>query len=163
MDLNTDAASRPVAARTARHAVAIRIARWLLPPYLVVVGLIVFLPAPEAGRITGIVGWAADVLASFGAPREPSAIVLEFLANIALFVPFGVLVALAFPTVRWWKVILAGALTSIGIEAVQLALPTRFPTVSDVVANTIGTAVGLGLTLWWSRARRPLDSDRSPT
>ncbi|MGH3704190.1 MAG: VanZ family protein [Agromyces sp.] len=163
MDSHTDAASRLESAGATRHRVASRVARWLLPPYLVLVGLIVFLPAPEAGRITGIVGWAADVLAGLGASREISAIVLEFLANIALFVPFGVLVARAFPAVRWWKVVLAGALTSIGIEAVQLALPTRFPTVSDIVANTIGTAVGLGLTLWWSRARRRRGSDRSPT
>ncbi|MFB6609734.1 VanZ family protein [Agromyces sp. NPDC056379] len=163
MDSHADASSRLDSAGATRHRVASLIARWLLPPYLVLVGLVVFLPAPAAGRITGVVGWAADVLADLGAPREASAIVLEFLANIALFVPFGVLVALAFPTVRWWKVVLAGALTSIGIEVVQVALPTRFPSVSDVVANTIGTAVGLGLILWWSRARRPLDSDRSPT
>lgn len=37
----------------------------------------------------------------------------------------------------------AGGATSILIEVVQIALPTRYPTVSDVIANTLGAAVGV--------------------
>lgn len=125
-------------------------ARSLLVPYLVVLALVVFLPARQAGQVTGIVGWAADQLALLGVPREPTAVVLEFLANIVLFVPFGGLVALAFPGTRWVTVLLVGCLASTGIELVQLAIPSRVATVSDVIANTAGTGVGLLL----ARVRR---------
>jgi glycopeptide antibiotics resistance protein len=142
---------------------SVRLARYILPPYLLVVALIVFLPAPEAGRITGIVGWAADILATLGASREPSAIALEFIANIALFVPFGLLLSTAAPKLTWWSVVAVGCLTSVGIELIQIGIPSRFPTVSDVIANTAGTAIGVGLIIWRRRARRLRGSDRSPT
>ncbi|UOE44344.1 VanZ family protein [Agromyces larvae] len=123
------------------------IARALLVPYLVLLALIVFLPAREAGRVTGIVGWAAELLAGFGVPREPAAVALEFLANVALFVPFGVLLALAWPRLGAWSVIGIGAATATVIELVQLGIPSRVSTVSDVIANTTGTAIGLVLVL----------------
>jgi VanZ family protein len=126
-------------------------ARIVLPPYLVLLAFVVFLPAREAGRVTGIVGWLAEALATLGVPRDPAAVVLEFLANVVLFAPLGVLLVLAFPGVRWWAVVLAGSLLSVGIELVQLAIPSRVSSVSDVVANTAGTA--LGLLLAWSRRR----------
>ena len=126
-------------------------ARIVLPPYLVLLAFVVFLPAREAGRVTGIVGWLAEALATLGVPRDSAAVVLEFLANVVLFAPLGVLLVLAFPGVRWWAVVLAGFLLSVGIELVQLAIPSRVSSVSDVVANTAGTA--LGLLLAWSRRR----------
>lgn len=134
---------------------SVTIARVLLAPYLVAVGLIVFLPAPEAGRITGLVEILADLVATWGVPREPAAVAFEFLANIVLFVPFGLLVSLAWP--RWspWLVIGLGCCTSIAIELVQFALPTRFPTVSDVVANTTGAAIGFLLVAWLRLSRIP--------
>lgn len=142
---------------------SVRLARYLLAPYLLVVALLVFLPTSEARRITGIIGWVADLLATLGASREPSAIALEFIANIALFVPFGVLLSIAAPKLPWWSVIAIGCLTSVGIELIQFAIPSRFPTVSDVIANTAGTAIGVGLILWWRRSRRLPGSGRSST
>ncbi|WP_173922342.1 VanZ family protein [Agromyces sp. Marseille-P2726] len=120
------------------------IARVALVPYLVALALVVFLPARDAGRVTGIVGWAADLVAAWlGLAREPTGVVFEFLANILLFVPFGVLLALAAP--RWSPlvVISAGCLLSVAIEVVQLGIPSRVSALSDVIANTTGTALGL--------------------
>ena len=128
-------------------------ARIVLVPYLVILALVVFLPARQAGRVTGIVGWIAEALATIGVPREPAAIVLEFLANVALFTPLGALLVLAFPGVRWWAVLLTGFLLSVGIELVQLTIPSRVSAVSDVVANTAGTALGL-LFVWRRRGGR---------
>lgn len=143
-------ATRPRTAHAARA-----IARALLAPYLVAVGLIVFLPAPEAGRITGLVRIFAELVAMWGVPREPAAVVFEFLANVVLFVPFGLLVSIVWP--RWspWLVIGLGCLMSIAIELVQFALPTRFPTVSDVIANTTGAAIGYLLVAWWRLSHTP--------
>lgn len=119
------------------------VARVALLPYLIALALIVFLPAREAGRVTGIVGWAADLVSAwFGVPREPLAIVFEFCANIALFVPLGVLLALAAPQWSPLAVIGLGCLVSVGIELVQLGIPSRMSTVSDVIANTTGAALG---------------------
>lgn len=121
------------------------VARGLLAPYLVLLGLVVFLPAREAERVTGVVAILADVLAALGAPREPAAATLEFLANVVLFLPFGVLVPIALPNATGPGVLLIGCLLSVGIELVQIAIPSRVPAVSDVIANTIGVGVGLGL------------------
>lgn len=142
------------------------VARVILVPYLVALALIVFLPARDAGRVTGIVGWAADLIAMWGVPREPAAIVFEFLANVALFVPFGLLMSAAAPKWPPWAVIGLGCLVSITIELVQLGIPSRFATVSDVIANTAGAAIGcvLVISLRMSRlsrrSRRP-SSQRS--
>lgn len=119
-----------------------RIARILLVPYLVVVALIVFSPAQDAARVTGFVWWAADSLASFGVPRQPAAVALEFTANVVLFAPIGLLARLAFDRVPVWMIIAAGCLGSTVIELVQLAIPSRVATVSDVIANTLGVALG---------------------
>ena len=137
-------------------------ARVLLVPYLAALALIVFLPARDAGRVTGIVGWAADLVAMWGVPREPAAIVFEFLANVALFVPFGLLVAASAP--RWspWAIIGLGLLASITIELVQLGIPSRVSTVSDGIANTAGTAIGCALVYWWWMSRVERAASPSP-
>ena len=117
-------------------------ARWLFPAYLVVLALIVFLPAREAGRLTGVVGWLALQVGKLGIPVDPAYVVLEFAANIVLFLPFGLLATVAYPRLRPIPVIAIGFASSVVIELVQLAIPSRYATVSDVIANTVGTAIG---------------------
>jgi glycopeptide antibiotics resistance protein len=121
-------------------------ARVMLAPYLAVLFWIVFAPAEDAGRVTGVVALAAQLLAGIGIPFDLSYLVLEFLANVALFLPLGALLAVAFARLPWWAIVGIGFVTSVAIELVQLGLPSRFSTVSDVVANTLGTALGLLLT-----------------
>ncbi|WP_258724167.1 VanZ family protein [Cellulomonas sp. NS3] len=96
-------------------------------------------------------------------------------ANVVMFGPFGVLVGLLVrPARAWWARVVAGGLVlSAGIETAQLLfLPTRVPTVQDVVMNTLGAALGVvvlvvGHRLWLARrARRsagsPSDDARAP-
>lgn len=134
-------------------------ARVLLVPYLVTLALIVWLPGEDASQVTGIVGtiaqWVAD---SVGVPFDAAYVPLEFLANVALFVPFGLLLAASAPRMSWWGVTLAGCATSVLIEVVQILLPTRFPTLSDVIANTAGAALGW---LVWRLATRVVERRRS--
>lgn len=143
----------PVTSPRARWVSAQRVARVVLVPYLAALALIVFLPAREAGRVTGIVWWAADVVATWGVPREPAEVFFEFVANVLLFAPFGLLVATA--ASRWplWAIVWLGCLVSITIELVQLGIPSRVPTVSDVIANTAGTALGCAMVAWWRSSR----------
>lgn len=131
------------------------LARALLVPYLVALGLIVFLPADDAAQVTGLVDVLADVAASLGAPYDEAAIVIEFVANIVLFVPFGVLAALAWRDLPVWAIVVLGFATSLAIELVQLGLPTRYPTVSDVIANTTGAAIGCLVVARLHRQSRP--------
>jgi VanZ family protein len=70
-----------------------------------------------------------------------------------MFVPFGVLALTAYRWMRVWSATLAGLVTSGIIEGVQLFLPTRFATVSDVVANTAGALLGAVLVAAVRRAR----------
>lgn len=121
--------------------------------YLVAVGFIVWSPTPDAGQFTGIVAGAARLLEQLGLPFEPSYIVLEFVANIALFVPFGMLAMTAFRWMRVWSTTAAGLCTTLLIEGVQMFLPTRYSTVSDLIANTLGALIGaLAVVAWRRRA-----------
>lgn len=119
------------------------ISRVLLVPYAVALGLIVWLPGDQASQVTGIVGRLARSLAyRLDIPFLYTYTVLEFLANIALFVPFGLLLALAWPRIKTWHMAVLGLVTSGVIEFVQLFLSTRFSTISDLIANTAGAVVG---------------------
>lgn len=68
-------------------------------------------------------------------------------ANIALFYPFGVLMAGRFPWNRWsgaFTLIGAGFVFSLGIEFFQVYCHNRHPTPVDLLSNTLGTALGVG-------------------
>ncbi|MBS1907077.1 MAG: VanZ family protein [Actinobacteria bacterium] len=130
------------------------VARILLVPYAIWILLLTLLPAEEAGRVTGIVAVIARVAASWGAPFDAVYAVLEFAANIVLFAPLGMLLALAWRRASAVVLIAAGGAGSVAIELVQLAIPGRFSALSDVIANTLGTAVGVLLVRAIGRHRR---------
>ena len=136
------------------------IARILLPVYLTALAFIVFAPSDGATKVTGIVALAAKALGVLQIPFEPAYVVLEFVANIVLFVPFGVLVRLVWTRARWSAVLALGLLTTIAIELTQLSLPTRYSTLSDVIANTLGT--GVGLVAVWAVLLRVRDERSNP-
>ncbi|MDC7121632.1 VanZ family protein [Cellulomonas fimi] len=99
-------------------------------------------PAPDAtfGLVRAVLAWLQDR----GLPVTYAG--TEAVANVALFVPFGLLVGVLLRH-PWWAVAL-GAATSAAIETAQLAfLPSRVPTVQDVVMNTLGTALGVAALL----------------
>jgi hypothetical protein len=73
-----------------------------------------------------------------------------------MFGPFGVLVGLLVRHTRgWWvRVVAAGLVLSVAIETAQrLFLPTRVPTVQDVVMNTLGAALGVVVLVVGQRLR----------
>ena len=68
---------------------------------------------------------------------------VEFGANIALFVPLGLLLALLFGPNRWWRAPVICVLATVIIELGQGALlPHRVASVGDVIANTTGGVLG---------------------
>jgi hypothetical protein len=60
--------------------------------------------------------------------------------NIGLFLPLGM--ALARRGRSWWIATLAGAVFSTAIELLQMVVPGRDPSLRDIVANTLGAALG---------------------
>jgi len=60
--------------------------------------------------------------------------------NLCLFVPFGL--ALGWNARSPAKAVLCGLLLSTTVELAQMWIPGRDPSLSDIIANTAGTAVG---------------------
>lgn len=74
-------------------------------------------------------------------------------ANVVLFVPFGFLVAAFLPLRRAWMALAAGIFASTFIEVGQgLFRPERFATAPDVIANSLGAAIGTAVV--YARAHR---------
>jgi hypothetical protein len=73
--------------------------------------------------------------------------------NAALFLPLGA--ALSVAGWRAWRTIAFGALLSCGVETAQLVIPGRDPSLSDVLFNTLGTALGVALAHFAPAVWRP--------
>lgn len=130
-------------------------ARVALAAYLVFVAFTVWLPAAISGKVVGLVVFLARWVALHGiASYEASLVSFEFLANIVLLVPVGVLLSLAWPQLRWWHVSVIGLLMSGLVETVQSLIPSRAPSISDVLANTLGTLIGAGIVVVAARSGR---------
>ncbi|WP_431220777.1 VanZ family protein [Leifsonia xyli] len=71
--------------------------------------------------------------------------VAEFTANVLLFVPMGLLFVLLLGRWRWWLALAIGVAATLTIELVQTFLPARFSDPRDLLANTLGTLVGIGV------------------
>jgi len=118
--------------------------------YLIALALIALWPTTVSRPIDGLL---QDLEHQF-----PGVVAqLEFAANVALFVPAGLLLGVLLPVGRRWLGVVAGAVASLGIELVQgFLLPDRFASLRDIVANTAGTAIGIGIAVGsnlWTRVR----------
>lgn len=113
----------------------------LLVLYGAALAFIAFWPVPVDREATGLLRALARALPLLTYNR------VEFAANVVLFVPFGILLALAMPRQRVFVVPLALLVTGV-IEASQaLFLDERTATFRDIVANTAGATVGLMIVL----------------
>ena len=83
----------------------------------------------------------------------------DIVQNVLLFVPFGYFLAVRCDA-RWSKrcalaVVLVAAALSAALEALQLFVPERFPSTTDIVCNAAGAAIGLSILLFADSARSP--------
>jgi glycopeptide antibiotics resistance protein len=86
----------------------------------------------------------------------------QFVHKVLLFVPLGALLTLMFHPTRWGRgslVLLTAAVVAAGLEAGQLFLPSRYPSVTDVLVESSGAWLGLVVT---RRARSLLASAPLP-
>lgn len=111
--------------------------------YLALVGWITLGPQPLDDRGLGILRSILAVLAQGDLTRWVTYDVVEFSANVAMFVPVGVLFLLLAGRRKWWLALAGGIAVTCAIEFAQLFLPGRFSDVRDIVANSLGTLIGL--------------------
>ena len=69
----------------------------------------------------------------------------NFLGNIVLFVPVGVLFPFVIGKNQWFWAFGAGFCFSLFIETVQLLTTRGLFDPNDIILNTLGTAIGFGL------------------
>ena len=113
--------------------------------YLLAVAWITLNPIPGDPKHNAFL---EGLLASFAATPLLAWIgydVVEFTANIVLFVPMGVLLAELFGRGRRWLAVSLGIAASLVIEFVQLFEPARVSDARDIVANSLGTIIGVAL------------------
>ncbi|WP_251857421.1 VanZ family protein [Herbiconiux sp. L3-i23] len=123
--------------------------------YLVGIVLIVFWPVKLDTGVRPIVeGWLRD--AGADAPGAGSIYsTIEFIANIAVFVPLGALMWWAARVLGLWTPVILAFLAPLVAEVGQgLFLPDRVPDPRDVVAGMIGVAIGTGVGVLVERSRR---------
>lgn len=124
-----------------------RLPMWLLIGYSVALALVAFWPVPVDQPFGARLQLVLDQLYGIGATWLDYDVV-EFSANVVIFVPLGVLVAAMLPRDRWWQVIVVGAVASTCMEIGQLVfLSGRHPSLTDVVDNTFGALLGALLVL----------------
>ncbi len=121
--------------------------------YLAVLLYVALWPTPVEAPVGAQIVSVVDALHRSGFPDWLGYKDIEIVANVLLFAPLAIFV----DTVRRtnpWSILALGISISVTIELLQLVLsPHRFATLSDVVANTAGTALGIGIL--WLRSPRP--------
>ncbi|WP_434618270.1 VanZ family protein [Arthrobacter sp. A5] len=115
----------------------------VLAVYLVLLALIAFWPTPVDRPVDGTLEAFLRYLNRHGVPAWVDYGFVEKSANVALFFPLGLLVALILPRRRWWLAILIGICASCCIELGQLLfLSARVASVTDILVNSLGAALG---------------------
>jgi glycopeptide antibiotics resistance protein len=133
------------------------VAATLLVVYSALVSVIVAWPSPVDAGSRELLIRILSALHRRGLPGFIDYSLVEFGANVAMFVPLGLLIALLLGPRIWWLAILVCVGLSVSIELYQLvALPARFATVRDVLANSTGGALGAAIAaMVIARTRRP--------
>ena len=121
-----------------------RVALVLAAMYLIALAFILFWPTPVDRPVAGTLKEAIRWAHQHGMPNSIGYNQVEFTSNIVLFVPMGYIASVW--TRRPWVGIVVGAVVSCCVELSQaLFLPQRYGSVLDVLANTMGAAMGAGV------------------
>ena len=111
--------------------------------YLAFVAWLTLTPQVDAVEHIAIVYRMLDALHRHGYLLSIDDNRLEFLANIALFVPVGMFLLLLFGTRLWWLALTASLGLTTLIEFAQRSIPGRIPDERDLLANGLGAVVGV--------------------
>jgi glycopeptide antibiotics resistance protein len=123
--------------------------------YLAVVGWLTL--TPQSSALNNTLLWhLSEFFERFESTAWITFSTLEFVANVALFVPLGLFFVLLLGRRQWWLAIVAGLLLTAGIEFVQQFIDGRVSDPRDLVANGLGAILGtlIALILTAGKARR---------
>ncbi|WP_411374109.1 VanZ family protein [Arthrobacter sp. MPF02] len=110
---------------------------------LVAVAFVAFWPNPIDQPVQGQLAAMLNVVHRHGIPHWFDYNFVEASANVALFIPIGVVSALAFPEKCWMQIAASGLLISSCMELGQLLfLNNRFASLVDIMTNTSGAVLG---------------------
>ncbi|MFJ6303406.1 VanZ family protein [Pseudarthrobacter oxydans] len=120
-----------------------RLWRLVLTAMLIPLAFVAFWPSPVDQPFHGQLAALLNSLHRRGIPTWFNYTFVEASANVALFVPVGVVSSPAFPNWPWWRIGVFGLLISCCMELGQLLfLHDRFPSPIDIVTNTSGAVIG---------------------
>jgi len=113
--------------------------------YLGFVGWVTLTPAANAPIPLALAVRVLDAFHRRGYFEQITLSRLEFLANIAMFVPVGVFLLLLFGTGLFWVAGISSFVLTSAIETVQREIPGRVSDPRDVIANTLGALIGIAI------------------
>jgi glycopeptide antibiotics resistance protein len=116
--------------------------------YLAFIGWLTLGPQPYDPSAVTVLDRVLALLRSSPVTAWITFDVVEFSANVALFVPLAALLVLLLGLRRRWLVLALSVALTCAIELAQGAwLPTRVSDPRDVLANSAGAALGIALVL----------------
>jgi hypothetical protein len=115
--------------------------------YLIFVGWLTLTPQPIGPDEQRLIQRGLDALHRRGYAESLDYEGLEFLANIALFVPIGMFLLLLFGAGGWWLAAIGSFAMTAVIETVQQQIPGRVSDDRDLMANTVGALIGIVIAL----------------
>jgi VanZ family protein len=115
--------------------------------YMGFVGMVTLTPSASAPIPVGLVVRVLEALHRRGYLETLSIYRVEFLANIAMFVPIGVFLLLLVGAERWWLALFLPFFVTAFIETAQRGIPGRVSDPRDVLANTVGGVAGVALAM----------------
>ena len=98
-----------------------------------------FWALPQTGRSLNLIPFGASMMQNCGISLS------EIIYNALFFVPLGIYLSLLNITEKAWHGILIGLAISIACEAVQYLFKIGASDITDVLMNTLGTAIGAAI------------------
>ncbi|MCU1439823.1 MAG: VanZ family protein [Rhodoglobus sp.] len=123
--------------------------------YLAIVGWLTL--TPQSGNRQDSLLWRIALFFDAHASTEWITFnVLEFAANVAMFVPIGLFFVLLLGRRQWWLAVVLAVVLTLGIEFAQRFIPNRVSDPRDIMSNSAGAIVGVlaALLLTAGKARR---------
>lgn len=111
--------------------------------YMGFVGMVTLTPSASAPIPVGLVVRVLEAFHRRGYLEMLSIDRVEFLANIAMFVPIGVFLLLLVGAERWWLALVLPFFLTAAIETAQRDIPGRVSDPRDILANTLGGMAGV--------------------
>ena len=115
--------------------------------YLAFVAWLTLTPQVDAAGRISVIYRVLDALHRRGHLLSIDDNQVEFLANVALFVPVGMFLLLLFGTPLWWVALAASFAMTAFVEIAQRSIPGRVPDEGDLMANGLGAVIGVLIAL----------------